>query len=556
MRSETRWLPRLVFATALAIACSRAVEQCGVRPAQAEPAGYSSNSTEPGSASAFPSGASPRSSNGDAVLEGPVLNKAPQAPAIALPQPGQADDPLPINLATALHLSNARPLVIAFAETAVQQADAELLGAKSLWLPTVNFGMDYYAHDGADQATDGTVLFNSKNSYAAGAGTTLVVGITDAIFRPLAARQQLAARQWDVQSARNDALLAVAVGYFDVQEARGRLAGNADSVAKAQDLERRIASLSTDLVAPIEVDRARTVLAELKQRLAASRGAWRVSSARLTRQLRLNPGSVVVPLEPPHLQVTLVSPRQTVDDLIPIGLLTRPELAAQRALVEATLVRLRQEKLRPLLPSAVLTGGSGPLNAFNGAIFGGGRNDGIETSGGRFDAEVGLVWSLANLGVGNRALVRERAAEQQLATIQFFRTQDQVAAEVVEAQAQLEAATTQVVEAATGVKEAAVTFQGNLVGISQTTGRGDMLQLVNRPQEAVAALQELNRAYDNYYAAVNSYNRAQFQLYHALGCPSRILASDRPAGEIQPVDTRRPPQMAPVCPHVVSSPDR
>ena len=46
--------------------------------------------------------------------------------------------------------------------------------------------------------------------------------MTDAIFRPLAARQELVATQFDVQTARNDALLAVAVAYFDVQYARGK----------------------------------------------------------------------------------------------------------------------------------------------------------------------------------------------------------------------------------------------------------------------------------------------------------------------------------------------
>ncbi len=555
MNPETRRRSLLVSVMALACVLGQAIELNGVRRAQAEPAGYSS-SADSDASSSIPSDASLRSEVNGQVLEGPTLTRAPQAPPITLPQPRETDEPLPINLATALHLSNARPLVIAFAEAAVQQADAQLQGASVLWLPTANFGLDYYRHDGADQSTDGTVLFNAKNSYSAGGGVTLVVGITDAIFRPLAARQELAARQWNVQSARNDALLAVAAAYFDVQEARGRLAGNTDSVAKAQDLERRIASLARGLVPEIEIDRAYTLLAELKQRRASSRGAWRVSSARLTRALRLNPGSVVVPLEPPHLQVTLISPRQTVDDLIPIGLMTRPELAAQRALVQATLVRLRQERLRPLLPSAVLGGGSGPGDTFNGAIFGGGRNDGVETSGGRFDAELGLVWSLANLGAGNRALVRERAAEQQLANIQFFRIQDQVAAEVVEAQAQLEAATVQVGEAATGVKEALTSFRGNLEGVSEMRRAGDVNVILIRPQEAVASLQDLNRAYENYYAAVNSYNRAQFQLYHALGCPARILASDRPAGEIQPVDTSRPPQMAPVCPHVLSSPDR
>jgi len=38
-----------------------------------------------------------------------------------------------------------------------------------------------------------------------------------------------------------------------------------------------------------------------------ARANWRISSARPTRVLRLNPSAVVVPLEPPHLLLTLIS---------------------------------------------------------------------------------------------------------------------------------------------------------------------------------------------------------------------------------------------------------
>ena len=168
--------------------------------------------------------------------------------------------------------------------------------------------------------------------------------------------------------------------------------------------------------------------------------------------------------------------------------------------------------------------------------------------------ELGAVWTLNNLGAGNRSLVHERIAQEQKASIDFANVQDQVAQEVVQAHAQLEAAATQVDDAMTAVKEAIITYNGTLTGIGQTRGAGDLLQLVNRPQEAVAALQQLNRAYEIYFAAINGYNRAQFQLYRALGFPARILVCDRPVGEVQPLDTSRPPSMAPVCPHVRSCP--
>ena len=67
---------------------------------------------------------------------------------------------------------------------------------------------------------------------------------------------------------RNHALAAVATAYFDVQEARGRLAGNLDAKAKADDLVRRVGGLARGLVPEIEVDRVRTLLLDLEQEIA------------------------------------------------------------------------------------------------------------------------------------------------------------------------------------------------------------------------------------------------------------------------------------------------
>ena len=487
------------------------------------------------------------------VLEQPSLVENSQPPPIQAARPAVSDQTLPINLATALYLSNARPLVIAFAQASIEQASAQLQNANVLWLPNLNMGFDYYRHDGMDQSTDGTMIFDNKYSYTAGGGVTLSFGVTDAIFRPLAARQELAARQFDLQSAQNDALLTVAVAYFDVQQARGILAGDVDSVAKAEMLVQKTTGLAKGLVPGIEVDRARALLLDLQQQVAVARANWRISSSRLTRVLRLNPSAVVDPLEPPHLLVTLISPQCVVDELVPVGLTNRPELASQRALVQATLERLRQERVRPLVPSLVLDGRNGPYGALEGGVFGGGP-EGTHTSGGRFDMEVGVLWTLNNLGAGNRSLVRQRAAEQQKACIELFNIQDQVAQEVVQAHAELEATAAQIDDATNTVKEATVTFNGTLTALGQTRGAGELLQLLSRPQEAVAALQQLNRAYDTYYAAINNYNRAQFQLYRALGFPAQIVVCKTPVGQVETIDTSRPPSMAPVCPHFLSPP--
>ena len=75
------------------------------------------------------------------------------------------------------------------------------------------------------------------------------------------------------------------------------------------------------------------MLADLEQQAVSARQQWRVQSARLTRVLRLDPRAVVEPLEHDHTQITLIDPGRALDDLMPIALTNRPEIASRRALV-------------------------------------------------------------------------------------------------------------------------------------------------------------------------------------------------------------------------------
>jgi outer membrane protein TolC len=484
------------------------------------------------------------------VLRGPILTTSPAANGLTQEQAAAGDMPLPISLAAALRLADARPLVIAAAQASVAQAAAALGGARALWLPNFNLGGSYYRHDGGGAGNSGAEFINGRDQVIAGYGLTLTVEGADALFTPLALKQVLRSREIDVQTARNDALQNVAEAYFNVQQARGRLAGARDAVVKGRELARKITALGRELTAPIEADRARAQLLELEQEATRAYEAWRVASAELTRVLRLYPGAVVVPIEPPHLQVTLIAPSEPVDALVSIGLTNRPELASQQALVQATLVRLRQERLRPLIPSVVLLGDAVPASPggyLSGGVFYSDASGQANPLSGRNDVSVQLIWQLRNLGLGNKALVNERRAEQQRALIELYRVQDQVAAEVAQAHAQVQSAAIRVGQAEDGLQQAQTTYAGNLRGLGQTMRVGNTDVLIYRPQEVVAALAMLQRAYDNYFRTANDYNRAQFRLYRAVGYPAGILACERPSGPVVGVDVTRPPQMAPVA---------
>ena len=100
-----------------------------------------------------------------------------------------------------------------------------------------------------------------------------------------------------------------------------------DVVNRARKLVERLQVLSQDLIPRVEVDRAERLLADVEQQAALFRQEWRVSSANLTQVLRLDPRVMVVPQEDDHLQITLIDPARPLDDLIPVGLTNRPELA-------------------------------------------------------------------------------------------------------------------------------------------------------------------------------------------------------------------------------------
>jgi outer membrane protein TolC len=458
-----------------------------------------------------------------APLTEPAIPQVAQpvpAKSFTLPEPEGQDKPLPINLPTALQLARARPLDIALATERITIAVAQLERAQTLWLPTIYLGGDYFRHDGQLQDVAGNIFGTSKSNIMAGVGPSAVFAVTDAIFEPLAQRQFVQARQADLLAARNDTFLAVAEAYLNVQQARGDLAAAEDAVRWTEELLVRTRKL-IEVLAPVDEARARTELARRRQLAEQARERWRTASADLARILRLDPSALVQPLEPPHLQVTFFTLPQPVDDLIAVGLTNRPELAAQQAVVQATLQRLKAEQLRPLLPSVLLRGTStNPAGTLAAGVFGGGRNEQVASFSARSDWDLQVVWEFQGLLLGNLARMKEKRAENQAAVWELFRTQDRIAAEVKQAYDQAHSAAARLGYAEKEVKDAQDSLTKHFEGFMEPQRVGKVTILLIRPQEVQAAIQALAQAYSDYYGAVADYDRAQFRLYRALGNPA------------------------------------
>ena len=341
-------------------------------------------------------------------------------------------------------------------------------------------------------------------------------------------------------------LFQTADTYFLVHQFRGMYAGALYAVERGHELVERILQMSKDLVPADEVDRARNVVADLQQQATSAREMWRLHSADLTQVLRLDPRTVVVPMEHDHLQITLVDPDQSLKDLMRIAVFNRPEIASRRALVLAAEANVSREKWRPVLPVFMLNGFQAAGMYLQFGMFGLGPNSSMNQWFGRDDVSFQLIWQLDGMGVGNMARIKHQRGEQSRAIIDLFHWQDQVAADVNRALARLQSATARVSQADRALRTAIITFNGNFEGLKQTTRFEDVLVLVYRPQEAVYSLELMKVALDEYFTTVAEYNRAQFELFHALGYPAAEVARHQPPGEVLPTNTSRPEFLPPV----------
>ena len=445
----------------------------------------------------------------------------------------------PINLAAALQLAGASPIDVQIAGRQVELSAKSLERARLLWLPNLMMGTDYFHHEGLQQNFLGESVQSSRSSFMAGAGPNLVFGVTDAIYAPLAARQELSARRAFLNAITNDAAFQTAELYFTLLQAKGELTGAQMTAAQAEEISRRAEKLAEGLAPPLEATRARVELARRKLAEVTAREREAVASADLTRLLRLEAGMKLEPTEPPYLVVTLIDATLTVDALIPIALTTRPELSGQQAIVQAALTRLKQEKIRPLIPSVALRSVStNPSGSLGYGAFGGGRGGNINGFNGRFDIDIQVMWEFQQLGFGNSIRAGERKIEYETAILEMFRAQDRVAAEVVAALVQVKASGERLALPEPAWKDALDLVKKSLEGLGQTRRIGDAITLVIRPQEAVAAVQSLGQANVDYHAAAADYNRAQFRLYRALGHPAAALAGNVAAP--QPIDATAP----------------
>lgn len=451
--------------------------------------------------------------------EAPIPEPLP-APSGTVDTDGDAiifQNQLPIDLASALQVTAGQNPQVGFAQQRIQEAYAQLQLAEVLWVPSIRAGVNYNKHDGVIQDVAGNMVTNSRSSLytgfgsqAVGAGSPSVPGLVmnfhlkDAIFQPRIAEQAFGARQQASRTATNDVLLDTALRYMDLLEAIQILAVAEESLENAEQLSELTKSFAdTGQGLQADADRALTELSVRQIEVRRAVENVRVASVRLARVLsQQDQSQMLVPQEPALVPIDLVVPSSQLSELVATGLTNRPELAENRYLVGEAVERLRRERYAPLVPSLLL-----------GASYGG--NGGSPTStitdfNDRVDFDAAVYWEIRNLGFGEQYARQNSRSQLEQVRWRQVQVMDQVASEVAEAHAQVEARQSQIKLAEGGITAAQGSYRRNAERIRDGQGL---------PIETLQSIQALDQARRQYVRAVADYNRAQFQLQRALGWP-------------------------------------
>ena len=186
----------------------------------------------------------------------------------------------------------------------------------------------------------------------------------------------------------------------------------------------------------------------------------------------------------------------------------------------------------PFSPQIMFGLSSGAFGGGSNIITGAGSVSGSPPYSPRFgnfdargDLDVVAYWSLRNFGIGNKAMINEAGAKWQAADLELLKTLYQVQREVVDAHTRTLANFARINLREKAARTGALAFEQDLLRIRSREGL---------PIETLDSLRLLRTARQEYINTIVEYNRAQYELYVALGNPPANMLARPVGGEMVP----------------------
>lgn len=470
-------------------------------------------------------------------------------------------DAAPIDLDSALRLAGVSNPQILLARQRVVEALALRQYAAAQLLPNLNVGLSYDDHNGNLQQSSGNILKVDRNSlyvgagaHAVAAGTVSIPGVywngnvSQTIYGLLIARQVVEVRKLATRAVENQMFLRVAVTYNELLRSEGLFAIARLTLENARDVEELTSAFGRAGVGrQSDTDRARTEREQRQAVVPVAEGETLIQSARLAELLNLPPCTRLIARDNKVVPCPVVPDAIPLAELLAIAILNRPELQEYQAIIRQALLAVDSAKLLPFSPNVIIGlsygeegGGSNLVHAREGTSN---AAQGVNAAPGsapfaageprfgdfrdRLDFDVITFWALENLALGNKARIQLASAQLGTAQLQFLEQLNRVRAEVANAYARTHARFAQIGTAEQSIRDVMQTYDSDRLAVKGGEGK---------PIELLESLRLLARGRYAYLNAIADYNRAQLELYVALGNPPpNTLARPVPTNFSMPV---------------------
>lgn len=425
--------------------------------------------------------------------------------------PADPDGSYRIDLASTLRLAAGRNLDLARSVERVNLAAARSDQAHLSIVPDLAAGAFFARQNGLLQEIGGAPIETERVNRSAGLGSSsglpgvgLELNLSEAIFDPLAAKQDRKAVEATSRAREHQVMAEAAIAYFELVRALGhlQLAREIEGASrKLAESTRSFAEAGEGLDADAERAMATYLLRQGDR--ADAEAKLQIRSAALARLLHLPASLQLIPNEDRVAAVHLVNPDESAGRMVATALRYRPEASAMQAEVAAAAHRFTSEKIQPFLPNVAA--------GYSSYEFAAGRGTGTDRSDSRDEVAALIYWKLDGLGFGNEAATREKRSELALIKLEEERVLDEISFDVTSSRAEVIARRSRLPIGSQAAAHARRAYE-------LTTER--LMQSQGLPIEALASIQTLAESREAEIDAVLDYNIAQHKLLAALGHPS------------------------------------
>jgi outer membrane protein TolC len=416
-------------------------------------------------------------------------------------QTNAASESIIIDLPTVLRLANAQNLDVQIARQKVKEAKAVRDSATLQFFPWLSPGFTFRGHDNLIQAVDGQIIQAHKQSYAPGVTLGGQWEIGDAIYKSLAAKQQVKAAEQGAEAERQAMAFNAVQNYFELSFAQAAVRVAEQAIGISTNYEAQLhEAVGAGLAYKGDELRARVQAEKNQLTLAQAIEHQKLLSAQLAQTLHLDPATELVAKDEDFAPLLVVDTNSTLHFCIAQALANRPEMKQSGALIKSAKETKRGATQGPWIPSA------------NAQVFVGGLGGSSDAGPSRFgdqeDYFLGLSWKIGQGGLFDSTRVHSAEARLKIAEFSREKLEDEISRQVVDAFIRMQSIERQLESARRALAAAEESLK--LTQLRKEFAVGIVL-------ENIQSEQDLTRARFEYLKLVAEFNKAQYAMRRVLG---------------------------------------